>query len=114
MNFYTANLKELRDWLAYQDGWEYIKGEKYEGWWSHETKDPLHIGEHPFPETRDGAALALPEGWTWWRTDKRWGAYGPYGTFFYESTDDTGDEIEDRYRLAVLCVMAEKGIKNEE
>ena len=125
MNPHTATLDELRDWLATEDGWslrKYGRGQMWypKGW--PDCHELLH-NEHPISPTLDGAASAMPEGW-WWQRDLgtepnpqglllKWVAC-QIGSDRWKivETRDTGDEITDRYRLAALCVMAEKESKH--
>lgn len=74
----------------------------------------MRVYNHPHPPTRDGAAAAMPEGWAWSRLlgFREWygakpdasGRIAGWGV----TIPDTGDEIADRYRLAVLCRLAER------
>lgn len=115
---------QLRDWCAEDDGWLPPAKTNPLGPWSKvETRggfEVVRFGPHPYPPTRDGAAAALPEGWTWGRglslpvegqSRMRWlaWAWSPYRDL---ETPDTGDEISDRFRLAVLCRIAEKEATN--
>lgn len=106
----TMNVDELRDWCARDDGWEYSNGREGPFWINEAARVVL---SHPFPATRDGAAEAMPEGWWWLKTDlsyqTTWWVAGPPNLGLYTvKTIDTGDEIADRYRLAVLARMADK------
>ena len=110
----TATLDELRDWLAGEDGWvdhtTCPDGWDSRPWKNHTTKASSQ--DHPHPPTLDGAAKALPEGWEWSRANGVWHGWHDLCTkacgCVEPSTDDTGDEIADRYRLAVLCRIAAK------
>lgn len=124
----TATLDELRDWLAGDDGWNYEPlvvnddGAVAGGWWRWVALSTLKARSwcknprHPHPPTLDGAAAALPEGWAWWRLlgFREWYAAQPDAngriTGWGVTIPDTGDEIADRYRLAVLCRLAEKAV----
>lgn len=122
MNPHTATLYELRDWLAKEDGWVYL--DRKIAWRKKSMMhDPCSNWGHPYPPTLDGAASAMPEGW-WWQRDQgtepnpqglllKWVAC-QIGSDRWKivETRDTGDEITDRYRLAALCVMAEKESKH--
>jgi len=106
----TATLDELRAWLAEADGWRHdteIAGPQSPHWYRYPNGmswGVRHFGPHPHPPTRDGAAAALPKGWDFWKITAEWIAQGPQPVFV--CTPDTGDEIADRYRLAVLCRLA--------
>lgn len=126
----TATLDELRDWLAGDDGWEKFTDHDYHGgnkvdiaaWRKHQPQLAIiNFGSpwrvlwvHPHPPTLDGAAAALPEGWDWSRANGVWHGWHEACTkacgCVEPSTEDTGDEIADRYRLAVLCRLAEKAV----
>ena len=115
MNPHTATLTELREWLAKEDGWRYETGPIWQ--WRKYNADgdmirSLHpvSSDHPFPPTLDGAASAMPEGCLvecsrsyWWEEDMTAGQ---------ARVERTKDEITDRYRLAALCVQAEKENKH--
>lgn len=131
MNPHTATLDEIRDWLAREDGYG-LPGDRgviYDG--TSVTLAKFHkkehngrivlCDEHPHPPTLDGAASAMPEGWsikivthngncqaTAWpsRLDRLPSVHSPYNPMvrFHEAST----EIEARYRLAALCRLAEK------
>ena len=119
MNPDTMTLTELRDWHAREDGWTPLTAD---GWLA-PNREPWGavIHAHPFPATLDGAAAAMPEGWEWQR---RRGYPTPQGSpLFWEAfiwepkhhkvyANDTGDEITDRYRLAMKAKLAEKESKH--
>ena len=100
-------LDEIRDDLARRAGW-LGKG----GRWYHPVYHRLGSGQkrHPLPLTRDAAADAMPEGWDWERKDGLWcgGKRGGARQTMWHmvSVPDTGDEIDDRYRLAHAAVVA--------
>jgi len=117
----TATVDELRDWLAVDDGWNRwrvattVDGVTTLGrdtWHApnQEGKTTINFGPHPHPPTRDGAAAAMPEGWRWIRGGNRWSGIHPGSVVHWKDAHipDTGDEIADRYRLAVLCRLAER------
>lgn len=102
---HTAPIDTIRDWLAERAGLE------------------LHgpPSAHPFPPTLDGAASAMPVGWsikivthkgncqaTAWpsRLDRLPSVHSPYNPIvrFHEATT----EMEARYRLAAACILAAK------
>jgi len=125
----TATVDELRDWLAVDDGWTKRKAtghpimhpfppNDYKWFW--DFKGTMGIWEHPHHHTRDGAADAMPDGWYWIR-DGAATSHRPDGLLLrwvacergannwrVVEVPDTGDEIADRYRLAVLCRLAER------
>lgn len=116
----TATLDELRDWLAGEDGWQHEPpvvnddGAVAGGWWKWVSLSTLKARTwcinppHPHPPTLDGAAAALPEGWDWWKVTAEWAAQAAHTPMI--RIPDSGDEIADRYRLAVLCCLAEKAV----
>lgn len=117
----TATVDELRDWLAVDDGWNRwqvattVDGVTTLGrdtWHApnQEGKNTIVFGPHPHPATRDGAAAAMPDGWDWWKVTAEWAAQASHAPMI--RTPDTGDEIADRYRLAVLCRLAEREVKS--
>ena len=68
---------------------------------------PWSCGDERFPATIDGAASAMPPGWTWTRyeTDsggETWAA-GPTLAAYTVKALGTGNEIHDRYLLAKLA-----------
>lgn len=102
--------QEIRDELARMDGFTRHEppggGDPY---WTHESsRDPFYADPHP--ATRDGAAAAMPEGWTWGRgwNVLRWIATKT-GTCWADGVQvpDTGDEIHDRYSLALAARKAQ-------
>lgn len=114
MNPHSATLDEIRDWLAREDGWVWEGGCK----WTNSRKSGINstIYQHPYPPTLDGAASAMPKGWTWFREAFRingivWSAHKPMTSV---RVNDTGDEIAARYRLAMLARMAEDEAKEKQ
>ena len=116
----TATLDELRDWLAGEDGWKHVLRHTHASglgqmWWQRDNGDESF--DHPHPPTLDGAAAALPEGWDWSRLlgFREWYAAQPDAngriTGWGVTIPDTGNEIAARYRLAVLCRLAEKAVE---
>lgn len=111
------SLDQARDWLSIdeQDKILAAMGSKAT------TEDYYKVGP-VFPPTLDGAAGAMPEGWTWAKgytvsvgmgappSGVAWSAkfVGDYARLS-ASVWSTGNEILDRYRLAVACRMAMKG-----
>jgi hypothetical protein len=123
MNPDTMSLVELRAWLAIDDGWTYVNSARHVGWWMHATLNDCNDGDHPHRDSIDGAAAAMPAGWFWMRDGGseanpqglllKWVACQIGATRWgIVSTLDTGDEITDRYRLAVKCRIAEKESKH--
>ncbi len=114
------SLDQCRDWLAREDGWMSGVVEPWHclGW----GRGNERMVDHPYPPTLDGAAGAMPEGWTWAKgytvsvgmgappSGVAWSAkfVGDYARLS-ASVWSTGNEILDRYRLAVACRMAMKG-----
>jgi hypothetical protein len=128
MNPDTMTLTELRDWHATNDGWEYMPNKyvpdsKVAGYWFHPTIENTEVGDHPFPATLDGADAAFPKGW-WWQRDGgtepnpeglllKWSAMQiGRSRWAVVMLHDTGDEITDRYRLAMKAKLAEKESKH--
>jgi len=116
----TATLDKLRNWLAVDDGWHEAFRHRHasgvEQWcWERDGCDESF--DHPHPPTLDGAAAALPKRWELHlvHPDKRgWHAAAKAGPWFdwrYISTDKEPDELTSRYRLAVLCRLAEKAVE---
>lgn len=103
-NPHTATNEELRDWLARDMGWTF-RSACGNHWWEQSEGDP-GTENHPIPNTLDAAAAAMPEGWDWWKSSSEYLAQAA-GTDFVR-VRSTGDEITDRFRLAVLCHMAGK------
>lgn len=116
----TMTLDEVRDELARRDGWEYTAphkdaetGRVVHGVWSR-GKSTLCF--HPVIATRDGAAAALPKGWTLHALEEVGSLSGwscaaiahyplPAETCFGHAPD----ELTARYRLALACRIAEEG-----
>ena len=116
MNPNTMTAQECADWCAMDDWWRQAFQHRHasgagQWWWERDGGDESF--DHPHPLTLDGAAKALPEGWSWTKHatsfGKWWAAYPPgWNGEEYPEVVDTGDEIADRYRLAVACRMAMK------
>lgn len=97
--------QEIRDELARMDGWEPVD----HGW----MNDHECVNDHPHPATLDGAAAAMPEGVKW----SKHGTYGRARCATYRAYAannkmlamvlDTGDEIHDRYALALAARKAQ-------
>lgn len=105
----TATVDELRDWLAVDDGWEpYTASNDVTVWHRGEVTVNYEVSPHPHPPTLDGAAAAMPKGWDWWKVTAEWAAQAAHTPMI--RIPDTGDEIADRYRLAVLCRLAEREV----
>jgi len=125
MNHHEMTAQEAADWCAKDDGWtlEHLSTDcPVTAWWrwnDHPTlKSRTWSKSHPYPLTRDGAAAALPDGWYWVRRyiafadgeRMMWsgcpGRDSACGAAHVQHIDDTGDEILDRFRLAVACRLA--------
>jgi hypothetical protein len=96
----TMNLDELRDWFA-------RRTDKFPHWSDAHARMLDQLGAHPIPATLDAIAGLMPPGWWWSRFETgacgvKWVA-GPYGGFASVSIPDTGDELLDRARLAMLA-----------
>lgn len=102
----TMTLDEVRDELARMDGWNKRPSNNGILWYANNGAWTYF---HPHPATLDGAAAALPEGWSWIRGGNRWSGIHPGSVFSWKDTrvPDTGDELLDRYRLALSCRLAE-------
>jgi hypothetical protein len=113
MNVNNMTAQQAADWCADDDGWReslrHVRASGEEVWcWERDGGDDSF--SHPHPLTLDGAAAALPEGWSvdllFTYTDGNWGAkaFGPAGMWAINGPD----ELTARYRLAVACRMAAK------
>ena len=107
--------EECADWCANDDGWYPLAPCRI--LWVHGTPEDHDVtGEHPYPLTLDGAASAMPEGWSWWvnftQLDVPFIAAAiEWVTVHGEIEVRATDEITARYRLAVSCRMALKESK---
>ena len=111
-------LDEIRDDLARRAGWreEHAPSDTGNWRWARTMRDGRveRREDHPFPLNLDAAADAMPEGWHWRRKitpleDETWEAYCESPMHFIRMAG-TGDEIDDRFRLAHAAVVAmEKG-----
>ena len=113
----TATLDEIRDWFAERDGWT-LEPVTQCFWEKVVEYGTLRVGPHPYPDTRDGAASAMPEGWYWVREGAsfshrqdglmlKWKAcQRGADNWRIVETPDTNNEIDDRYRLAALAAQA--------
>lgn len=107
---------ELRDWHAREDGWLFGKTETctFDHWHNADGEPYLDAESeyvHPYPPTLDGAASAMPEGWTWMCQGTRWFAWPETNGGFVRAevgVARTNDEIHDRYLLAKLAKEAMK------
>jgi hypothetical protein len=113
----TMTLDEIRDWLTQKAGWTHRKAQDL--WFAKD--DPIGMftcRSHPIPPTLDAAAAAMPEGWTWLREYRPHPADNERGCVvcwvaFHDVLGevvmpDTGNEITARYRLAMICILAEE------
>jgi hypothetical protein len=105
--------RELRDELARVMGWRFEGPPK----WRHRLwfkDDPLpgHPGdmEHHVPNTLDSAAACLPEG-AWQCNDFWWFWFPPMSPVTKPGAQvrRTGDEIADRFALALAAMKAKEG-----
>jgi hypothetical protein len=114
----TMTLTELRDWHMQDEEWTHIPptSTDYREYWQ---KGDKVRKTHPYPATLDGAASAMPKGWYWLKdagsTPNPDGIYIRWvacqrgkDNWKIVEVDDTGDEITDRYRLAMKAKLAEK------
>ena len=119
MTIREMTLEQLRNWHAKRIG-AYFSMDLDMGPIGWCDKDGNLIDD-PFPPTLDGAASAMPEGWTWERRDGSYWARPiqqrrtPTLRARVEWTvriDDTCVEITDRYRLAAMA-REQKGTTND-
>ena len=107
----TAPIDEVRDWLRDELWTIGLPDDPYScGVWVRKDGTPGHWNttHHPYPPTLDGAASAMPAGWTVCCTPRFWDAFCNRPHFLVQ-VHRTACEIEDRYRLAAKAVQAEKG-----
>jgi len=96
------SVDECRDWLAADEGWK-RKGDR----WKHPVWHKLGSGQkrHHIPATLDAAAAAMPEGWWWLKSDlsffETWWLAGRKALYEIKIRS-TGNELADRFNLAVL------------
>jgi hypothetical protein len=115
----TATSTEIRDWLAVDDGWvrdpAYQDGFQANWKWMKQSNGRTNTmgWTHPYPHTLDGAAAAMPLGWTVYLDAVKWDAWpdSAMQTGSHEKTPRTNNEIEDRYRLAMKCRLSERSGK---
>jgi hypothetical protein len=120
----TMTLDEIRDWAARRHGWDTgIDGESnIYYWWKAPFLVDTATHHHPIPPTLDAIAGLMPSGWKTFRVWKgqagEWRAYVRRGTgddWDRVTTIDTGNELLDRARLAMLATLAEdKATKQED
>ena len=107
----TMTLDEIRDWAARRQGWEWQGGCK----WFNSRKSGIDatIYVHPIPPTLDAiAGLMPPNVRTFKSLPTRDGNLVFYDAvnsrhLIIETVPDTGDELLDRARLAMLATLAE-------
>ena len=120
----NLTIQQVRDKLAEMDGWKY-EPEQVDGmgaqahyWWRW-TISSSHGGRtysntHPFPETLDAAAAALPKHWLGticnWMGKSTAQAWPPIADGNHYISDGP-NEIVARYRLALTCRLADKEAK---
>mgnify|MGYP000544109203 FL=1 len=111
-NANEMTLDECIEEMMTDEGW--VRTENFTG----EVRSPAkaYCHEPPCSPTLECAAAAMPAGWVWMRG--MWGGRPAWiATRAGEpwvngvSIDDTGDEMPDRFRLAVLCRLAEKEVR---
>jgi len=108
----TMTCDECRDELARRKGWREAFRHRHasgvEQWcWERDGGDESF--DHPYPPTLDGAAGALPEGWTLrtlYQCDTGWVCSAMLNTANIRGLIDQPDELTARYRLAVACHVA--------
>ena len=104
-NVQEWTMVQCRDWLAEQDGWK----RHGRGWWK---KNGGYGGrnyeDHPHEPTLDGAAKALPSGWTLEMNEHELTAWPKAKNKNCVQLPATDNETLDRYRLAVLTRMTEE------
>jgi hypothetical protein len=121
----TMTLDEIRDWAARRQGW--ARHQYGEQWWyslpDGNRPKTTFTHEYPIPPTLDAIAGLMPSGWTWARWgDGTWNAQRCYpATVLPKDADmtiletiDTGNELLDRARLAMLATLAEDRNKEKE
>ncbi len=123
--------RQCRDWLTNR----YYKQDKCDNdcgsaWYRRADSEYVCNATHqPIPDTLDGAAACLPDGWSLSLTKKLmssacvtldprigqyawcWRAIAPRTETQTVEVFDSGDEILDRLRLSVLALDAELGAK---
>ena len=108
----TMDLDQIRDWFAAHRYWNF-----YDGWWHRPGTSTL---SHPVPATLDAiAGLMPPSVRTFKSLPTRDG-----NPVFYDAVDsghliiatvpDTGNELLDRARLAMLATLAEDRAAKQE
>lgn len=111
---HAVTLTEIRNKLAERAGFEW----NIETGWTHPDNGSFQDGLHPYPATLDGAARAWDELLPGWKGQHQMWS-GPEidfsvrrywiasnGAHWSARVADTGNEIEDRFRLAWACVEA--------
>jgi hypothetical protein len=102
--------RELRDELARVLGWKQHPEIPRVWWGPAQTFDDEGTATHPIPNTLDAAAACLPEGWTWWKVAGAWLSCVPGKADEGKAVEvpDTGDEIADRFALALAAHKAKE------
>jgi hypothetical protein len=125
----TMTLDEIRDWAARRQGWTETtpamcddQSVPLDAQWHRPTRSgspgSLTWCIHPIPPTLDAIAGLMPEGW-WW-TREGGSSPNPQGLLLkwaacqigsdrwgIVTVPDTGNELLDRARLAMLATLAE-------
>jgi hypothetical protein len=103
----TMTLDEIRDWLAERKGW---KLDVLGAWYMDLPDGNRKYSMHPIPPTLDAAAAAMPENYRATATIYI-GFANSCATAEYNGSTIRADgdtEILARFRLAMLCILAEE------
>lgn len=107
----TASVDQMRDWCAREDGWTFEPTERGDALvWARTDANgnKSWCDGHPHDTGLDGADKAMPEGWTWTRSNGYWHAYPSPVSSSRITICDTGDKARDLWRLVALCRLAAK------
>lgn len=113
-NVDTLTPEQVRDRIAQEHGWTFDPSDSSWAIPRGEMRFPgSRYGDHPIPNTLDSAAKCLPEGWKWGidadGEDEWWYALPPgWDGEEYQTCPRTKDERNDRFKLALLCILAGK------
>ena len=105
VNVNTMTTDAIRDELARREGWTPTE----HGW----MNDEETVNDHPIPATLD-EALRLPPGWTWCR-NRTHGLYAIHDdrTRMPVRVSNSGDILQDAFRLNLACTLAAVGHKED-